>query len=108
MQWNMTEGNDFSMEFLEDLSNYNESMDNAYDLVTKRKTLDDIYLELDSGEYTEFYLPFDPSTNDGRDEATLDLLIEHFSGIEAYEKCDELLKLKNKCLRIQTDSDRQL
>ena len=83
-------------------------MDNAYDLVTKRKTLDDIYLELDSGEYTEFYLPFDPSTNDGRDKATLDLLIEHFSGIVAYEKCDELLKLKNKCLRTQTDLDQQL
>ena len=103
MQWNMTEGNDFSMEFLEDLSNYNESMDNAYDLVTKRKTLDDIYLELDSGEYTEFYLPFDPSTNDGRDEATLDLLIDHFISIEEYEKCQELQNIKVKFLKEPKD-----
>ena len=108
MQWNMMEENEYSMEFLEDLSHYNESMANAYNLVTKRKTLDDIYLELDSGEYSKFYLPFDPSFSDGRDEATLDLLIEHFSGTEEYEKCDELLKLKNKCLRIQTDLDQPL
>lgn len=105
MQWSMMEESAYSMEFLEDLNNYNESMDNAYDLVTKKKTLDDIYLELDSGEYSKFYLPFDPSTNDGRDEATLDLLIEHFSLVEAYEKCNELLKLKNKCLNEQIDSD---
>ena len=97
------EENGYSMEFLEDLSNYNESMDNAYDLVTKRKTLDDIYLELDSGEYTEFYLPFDPSTNDGRDEATLDLLIDHFISIEEYEKCQELQNIKVKFLKEPKD-----
>ena len=107
MQWSMMAENGFSMQFLEDLNNYNESMDNAYDLVTRKKTLDDIYVELDSGESSKFYLPFDPSVNDGRDEATLDLLIEHFSLIESYEKCDELLKLKNICLKKRTDLDQQ-
>jgi hypothetical protein len=35
------------MEFLEDLELYNRAMVNAYDLITKRKTLDDIYYALE-------------------------------------------------------------
>ena len=46
MQWSMMEENDDSMQFLEDLNEYNESMNNAYLIITKRKTLDDIYLFL--------------------------------------------------------------
>ena len=42
MQWNMMEENDDQMKFLEDLDDYNQSMDNAFLIVTKRKTLDDI------------------------------------------------------------------
>ncbi len=53
-------------------------MDNAYNLVTKRITLDDIFEAAESeGELVNFYLPFDPLDSDGRDEGTLDLLIEH-------------------------------
>ena len=106
MQWNMMEENDDQMRFLEDLDNYNESMDNAFLLVTKRKTLDDIYIELEDDQYRKFYLPFDPIAHDGRDSATIDLLIEHFEQLEEYEKCAELQKLKT-CSKIQTELDPQ-
>ena len=108
MQWNMMEENDNEMKFLEDLADYNKSMENAFLIVTKRKTLDDIYLELENEEYTEFFLPFDPIASDGRDEGTIELLVSHFEELEDYEKCAELHKLKSKCLKIQTDSDLQL
>ena len=42
------------MEFLEDLELYDRAMMNAYNLITKRKTLDDIYYALE--EDTIFYL----------------------------------------------------
>ena len=93
------------MDFLDDLDSYNQSMENAYLLVTKEKTLDDIYEELDKGMYTKFYLPFDPLQQDGRNDSTLDLLIEHFSSLEEYEKCIKLTKIKTKCSKIQTESD---
>ena len=68
------------MDFLEDLEDYNSAMDNAYNLVTKRITLDDIFEAAESeGELVNFYLPFDSLDSDVRDEGTLDLLIEHFT-----------------------------
>ncbi len=84
------------MDFLEDLEAYNSSMENAYMLVTKRMTLDDIYELMEDGEVSEFYLPFDPMDGDGRDDSTIDLLIEYFISIEEYEKCQELVTLRNK------------
>ena len=36
MQWNMMEENDSEMKFLEDLADYNKSMENAFLIVTKR------------------------------------------------------------------------
>ena len=107
MQWNMAEENDDQMKFLEDLAHYNQSMDNAFQLVTKRKTLDDVFYELEEEEYTKFYLPFDPIAHDGRDSGTLDLLIEHFEELEEFEKCSELQKLKT-CSNRQIGSDQQL
>ena len=83
------------MDFLDDIEDYQESMQNAYLFVTKKLTVDDVYDDLESGKVTEFYLPFDPIQNDGRDNATLDLLIEHFTELEEYEKCQELVKIKN-------------
>lgn len=83
------------MDFLDDIEDYHESMQNAYLFVTKKLTVDDVYDDLESGKVTEFYLPFDPIQNDGRDNATLDLLIEHFTELEEYEKCQELVKIKN-------------
>lgn len=89
------------MDFLEDLEAYNSSMENAYMLVTKRMTLDDIYELMEDGEVSEFYLPFDPMDGDGRDDSTIDLLIEYFISIEEYEKCQELVTLRNKFLGAQ-------
>ena len=86
------------MDFLEDLEAYNSSMENAYMLVTKRMTLDDIYELMEDGEVSEFYLPFDPMDGDGRDDSTIDLLIEYFISIEEYEKCQELVTLRNRFL----------
>jgi|TARA_R100000030_G_scaffold45327_1_gene34216 hypothetical protein len=92
------------MDFLQDIEDYNSAMDNAYDFVTKRVTLDDIFEQAEeSGELTSFMLPFDPIESDGRDEATLDLLIEHFTETEEYEKCQELLNIKNRFLKTQQD-----
>ena len=59
--------------------------------MTKKITLDDIFEAAESeGELVSFYLPFDPLDSDGRDEGTLDLLIEHFTEIEEYEKCAKI------------------
>ena len=92
------------MDFLEDLEDYNSAMDNAYNFVTKKITLDDIFEAAESeGELINFYLPFDPLDSDGRDEGTLDLLIEHFTEIEEYEKCQELVNIKNKFLKTPKD-----
>jgi len=92
------------MDFLEDLEAYNSSMENAYNFVTKKITLDDIYEAAESeGERMEFYLPFDPIEGDGRDEATLELLISYFTEIEEYEKCQELVNIKKKFLEAPKD-----
>jgi len=91
------------MDFLEDLEMYNTAMENAYNIITKRKTLDDIYYSLEDEEFDEFFLPFDPILEDGRSDDIIDMVIEYFIQIEEYEKCAELTKIKNKCLKIQTD-----
>ena len=92
------------MDFLEDLEAYNSSMENAYNFVTKKITLDDIYEAAENeGHLMEFYLPFDPIAGDGRDAATLDLLIEYFIEQEEYEKCQELVNIKKKFLKAQKD-----
>ena len=82
-------------------------MENAYALITKKKTLDDIYFDLEGEEYEEFYLPFDPITENGRTEDIIDMVMEYYITTEDYEKCAELLKIKNKCLKIQIELDQQ-
>ena len=109
MQWNMTEENDdMELDLYKDLAMYNEAMHNAYLLITKEKTVDDIYYELEEGVKTEFYLPLNPIDQDGRDSATIDLLVEHFEELEDYEKCAKLIKIKDLCSKIQIESGRQL
>ena len=84
------------MDFLEDMELYHRAMDNAYFIVTKRKTLDDIYYNLEKEEIDDFPLPFDPFTEDGRTDDIIDMLVEHFTSTEEYEKCAELVKIKSK------------
>ena len=85
------------MDFLEDLELYNQAMVNAYDLITKKKTLDDIYYALEDDTLDQFPLPFDPISEDGRSEDIIDVVIEYFISIEEYEKCAELVKIKDRC-----------
>ena len=90
------------MDFLEDLEMYEQAMENAYDLITKRKSLDDIYDSFEKdGTIEEFYLPFDPLSEDGRTADIIDVVIEYFTSTEEYEKCAELVKIKEKCLDLK-------
>ena len=86
------------MDFLEDMALYERAMKIAYFIITKRKTLDDIYHELEQGIIDDLPLPFDPMEEDGRTDDIIDIVIEYFTTTEEYEKCAELLKIKNKCL----------
>ena len=91
------------MDFLEDLEMYNTAMENAYDIITKRKTLDDIYYALEEDKFDKFFLPFDPIEEDGRSEDVIDMVIEYFIQTEEYEKCAELTKIKDKCSSTQIE-----
>ena len=90
------------MDFLEDLELYERAMNNAYDLITKQKTLDDIYYQLDEEEIDEYPLPFDPLEEDGRTPDVIDIVIEYFVSVEEYEKCEELTNIRNKCPNSET------
>jgi len=90
------------MDFLEDLELYNEAMENAYDIITGKKTVDDIYDNLELEEIDEFPLPFDPIKEDGKTPDVLDMVIEYFISIEEYEKCAELTKIKDTWLDSET------
>ena len=94
------------MDFLEDMELYEEAMQNAYFIITKQKTLDDIYYELETGEIDTLPLPFDPLSEDGRTDDVIDVVIEYFTSTEEYEKCAELVKIKNRCLETQTELDK--
>ena len=90
------------MEFLEDLEMYEQAMENAYKIITKKTTLDDIYEKFEQdGEIDMFYLPFDPIQEDGRTPDIIDMVIEYYTSTEEYEKCAELVKIKNKCLDLK-------
>ena len=91
------------MDFLEDLENYEQAMENAYDLITKKKTIDDIYYALDENVIDQFLLPFDPLREDGRSADIIDMVIEYYTSTEEYEKCAELVKIKNKCSKPLTE-----
>ena len=93
------------MDFLEDLALYERAMQNAYMVITKKKTIDDFYYDLESDSIEDFPLPFDPLETDGRHTDVIDVVIEYFTSTEEYEKCAELVKIKDKCLKKQTESD---
>tara|TARA_R110001583_G_scaffold138895_1_gene290698 strand:+ start:222 stop:512 length:291 start_codon:yes stop_codon:yes gene_type:complete len=96
------------MDFLEDMELYERAMKNAYLIITKRKTLDDIYYELEEDIIDDLPLPFDPIEEDGRSDDIIDIVIEYFTSTEEYEKCAELVKIKEKCLKKQTELENLL
>tara|TARA_Y100001972_G_scaffold124869_2_gene174970 strand:- start:21 stop:320 length:300 start_codon:yes stop_codon:yes gene_type:complete len=93
------------MDFLEDLELYERAMQNAYMLITKKKTIDDFYYDLESEDIIDLPLPFNPLQTDGRHTDVIDVVIEYFTSTEEYEKCAELVKIKKKCSKTQTESD---
>ena len=94
------------MDFLEDIELYERAMRNAYQIITKRKTLDDIYYDLEEGKIDTLPLPFDPINEDGRSDDVIDVVIEYFTSTEEYEKCAELVKIKERCLQIPIELDK--
>jgi len=84
------------MDFLEDLELYNCAMDNAFNLITGRVKLDEMFIEMDKEEDDILPLPFNPMLVGIYSEDIIDLLIEHFTGFEEYEKCAELVKIKKQ------------
>ena len=71
-----------------------ESMENAYLILTKRKTIDDLIDE--KGDDTGIWLP---SNNETQGDV-IDVVIKHYSDREEYEKCSELVKAKKKQAKI--------
>tara|TARA_R110000787_G_scaffold24468_2_gene69345 strand:+ start:2376 stop:2663 length:288 start_codon:yes stop_codon:yes gene_type:complete len=94
------------MDFLEELALYNLAMNNAFEFITQRKTLEELYSHIEFLN-EDYPLPFDPTFEDGRSEDVLDMLIEHFTNYEEYEKCAILVKIKKQCLKEQTEEDQQ-
>ena len=88
---------DFIKKYEEDLEIYGSAMNNAYSIITKEKTLDDIYFEFEEGDRYAFPLPFNPIEEDGRTSDIIDIVIEYFTETEEYEKCAALLEIKNLC-----------
>ena len=65
---------------------YDEAMENAYLLITKKLTFDQLL------EYNGCPLPYHPKKNVNND--VIDELIDYFCTLEEYEKCGELKKAK--------------
>jgi hypothetical protein len=82
------------MDFLEDIELYNKAMDNAYLVITGKLKLNNILVELNDEDLEDFSLPFNPFLHEDISNEEIDEVIEHFSGLEEYEKCAELLKFK--------------
>ena len=77
------------MDFLEGLEEYNNAMDNAYQVVTKQKDLNILYKELNDSDKDYFSLPF----NFSNVPSVIDMLIEHYESLEDDDKCVELKKI---------------
>ena len=83
------------MDFLEDLELYNTAMENAYNVITGKISLDEVYIEIEeSDEELDFPLPFNPFLHENISDEEVDHIIDHFIELEEYEKCQELLECK--------------
>ena len=87
------------MDFMEDLELYNEAMVNAYNVITKKVSIEDVFVELEEEDdlledLREFPLPFNPFLHEDISNEEIDLVVEHFSDLEEYEMCAELVSYK--------------
>ena len=86
------------MDFMEEIALYNLAMDNAYSLIVGDLKLDEMMIELDhEGDEHDDVLPLPFNPFDGRDisDSMIDIVINHYTGLEEYEKCARLVKAKN-------------
>jgi|TARA_R100001530_G_C4302929_1_gene150982 hypothetical protein len=67
-----------------------QSMDNAYLILTKRRTIDQLIDE--RGDETGIWLP--SKQEDQKD--VIDVVLDHYIEREEYEKCAELVEAKKK------------
>jgi len=79
------------MNYLEDLDEYNDVMHNAYLVVINQKTIDSLYEDLKLSGKDYFTLPFDFN----KPSSVLEILIDHYSDMEDYEKCAKLIHMKD-------------
>ena len=86
------------MDFMEDIELYNLAMDNAYALIVGDVELDEMIIELDNEDEDEdiLPLPFNPFSGDKISNSMIDIVINHYTGLEEYEKCARLVKVKEK------------
>jgi hypothetical protein len=85
------------MDFMEQISFYNLAMDNAYALIVGKIHLDEMMIELDEEEDVgAFPLPFNPFDGKIISNSMIDIVINHYTGLEEYEKCAELVKAKTR------------
>ena len=60
---------------------------------------------LQDEDFEKFYLPFDPIIDDGRHPDIIDMVVEYYTSTEDYEKCAELVKIKNRCQNSETQTE---
>ena len=68
------------------------SMNNAYRILTKKSTFDQLFPSDD--EEDGFWMPYRNFKNPSKEE--IDNVIDYFIETEEYEKCAELTKIKEK------------
>jgi len=83
------------MDFMEEIELYNLAMDNAYALIVGDMKLDEMIIELDDEDEDDMLpLPFNPFSGEKISDSMIDVVINHYTGLEEYEKCARLVKAK--------------
>ena len=83
------------MDFMEEIELYNLAMDNAYALIVGDMKLDEMIIELDDEDEDDILpLPFNPFSGEKISDSMIDVVINHYTGLEEYEKCARLVKAK--------------
>ena len=85
--------NDDNLNLEEEIEILAEAYQNAYEIITKKITVEELIdRQVHSGGI--LFIPFDPSVPETID-LIIDDLIAFFEENEEYEKCKELLDIKN-------------
>lgn len=85
------EDEDYESSIEEEIEILDEAYRNAYKIATGRMTVRDLLEKSDD----MIFLPFDPSAPETF-TMVVDDIIQYFSDTEEYEKCAELVKVKDK------------